>query len=101
MDGSAQTEQRRSTTGRKDKNKQEAVTKPTIIGACIAELVHLYNKAGEASAALNDGIKKAAKDSGYNAANVRKFVVARAGEDFAEKKRDAEQQLELFDEVGA
>jgi hypothetical protein len=100
MEGT-QTEARKSATGRKGKDKQEAVTKPEVVASRIGELVNLYNKAGEASDALNDGIKTAAKDSGYNAANVRKFVIARAGEDFAEKKRDAEQQLELFDEVGA
>lgn len=85
---------------RKDADKQEATTKPLVIKDRIEELVHGYNAAKEAAEHSSEAIKKAAEDSGYNSAAVRKFVVARAGESYEEKKRDVEQQLELFDNIG-
>lgn len=90
----------RKATGRKNADKQEAVTQPKIVKERIDELVTLYNAAGEAQAKFNDGVKATAEKSGYNASAVRKFVLARAGEKYAEAKRLAEQQMELFDEVG-
>lgn len=86
--------------GRKDAAKQEAVTKPEVIEGRIDELVWLHKAAAEASNDESEAIKAAAEASGYNAKAVRAIVVARAGENFAEKKRDLEQQLELFEEVG-
>lgn len=90
----------RKPRGRKDENKQEAVTQPKIVKERIDELVSLHRASHSAAELLSEGIKKAAEDSGYNAAAVRKLVVARAGEKFAEAKRLAAQQMELFDEVG-
>ncbi len=90
----------RRARGRKDADKQEAVTRPQLVKERIDELVRLHLEAHTSSEAASDAIKKAAEDSGYNAGALKKFVVARAGEKFAEKKRDCEQQMELFDEVG-
>lgn len=90
----------KGTRGRKDASKQEATTKPSVIKERIEELVRGYKKAQDASEASSDAIKKAAEDSGYNTKAVRAFIVARAGESFEERKRDCEQQMELFDNIG-
>lgn len=86
--------------GRKDEAKQELVTQPEMVEKCIDELVRLHNAAAGAANDLSEAIKSTAEKSGYNAAAIRKLVVARAGEKFLETKRLIEQQMELFDEVG-
>lgn len=86
--------------GRKNRDKQEAVIKTDVITERIEELERLYTAAGDASTALNDAIKKAAEDSGLLASVVRKLVVARASDKFAEKQREAAQLVLVFDEVG-
>lgn len=96
---STQTEGR-SAKGRKGPDKQELVTKPEIIKAGIDNLVTLHHHAGSAAETLNDAVKALAEKSGYNASAVRKFMLARAGEKYEEMKKLAEQQLELFEEVG-
>ena len=87
--------------GRKDADKQESVTKPQEIEKRIDELVRGYNAAQEAAEASSDAIKAAAEASGYNVKNVRSLVIARVKDTVQERRRDAEQQLELFNEVGA
>ena len=94
-----QTEGRRA-TGRKGPDKQELVTKPDVIKKGIDNLVTLHHHAAAASEQLNDAVKALAEKSGYNASAVRKFMLARAGEKYEEMKKLAEQQLELFSEVG-
>jgi len=88
------------TTGRKDANRQPAVMQPKIIVDRIDELVELYDKAKSAAEKSNDAIAKAAEDSGFLAAAVRKLVVAKASDKYEETKRLVEQQGDLFDEVG-
>lgn len=90
----------RRARGRKDENKQEGVTVPSKVKDAIDELVNLYRAQHMAAAGFSDAVKAVAEKSNYNAAAIRKFVVARAGEKFAESKRLAEQQMELFEEVG-
>jgi hypothetical protein len=85
--------------GRMDADKQPAVKKPKVIAERIEELVELHNKAQAAGERAKEAITKAAEDSGYLAAAVRKIVTAKAGEKFEEKHREVEQQLELFEEV--
>lgn len=87
--------------GRKDAYGQEAVTRPEIIEERIDELVQGYTAAKEAAEQSSEAIKKAAEDSGYNTKAVRALVLARASDSVQERRRDAEQQLELFNEVGA
>lgn len=96
----AETETRKGAKARVGADKQEAVQKPKIIKDRIDELVNLKERADDAAERYSDGIKRAAEDSGYLASVVKKFVTARAGEKFEEKKRECEQQLELFEEVG-
>lgn len=86
--------------GRKGRDGQEAVTKPQVVRDAISNLEDLLKKAKLADEALNDAIKKVAQESGYLASAIKKLVKARVGDSFVDKKRDAEQQLELFSEVG-
>ena len=90
----------RRARGRKDASKQEGVTVPEAVKARIDELVTLYKATQTASEDFSSAVKAVAEKSSYNAAAIRKFVVARSGEKFAEAKKLAEQQMELFDEVG-
>lgn len=100
MEAGTDTGTTKKTRGRKDADKQEAVTKPQVVEERIDQLVRLHIQAKDAGEAESDAIKKAAEDSGYNAASIRSLVVARAGDKFLEKKRNVEQQYELFEEVG-
>jgi len=83
--------------GRVDSEGQEAVIKMGPIKDNIMELVNLYTESNEAGAKLNDAIKATAEKSGLLASVVRKFVVARAGEKFAEEARRVEQLSLIFD----
>lgn len=91
---------RKRAEGRKDDEKQPAVTKPQVVGERIEELVRLHGASVTAATEAKEAITKCAEDSGYNAANVRKLVLARYGEKFPEVKRNIDQQAELFEEVG-
>jgi hypothetical protein len=90
----------KGTRARKDASKQEGVTQPQVIAKKIDELVKLYKEAHASGEVFSDAVKAAAEASGYNAKAVRSLVVARAGESFLDKKRDVDQQYELFEEVG-
>lgn len=90
----------KGTRGRKDASSQEGVTKPQVLAKKINELVKLYKEAHASGEVFSDAVKAAAEASGYNAKNVRALVTALAGESFEEKKRDVDQQYELFDEIG-
>ena len=87
-------------SGRRDKQGQEVVIKMKELEERIVDLVELHIKAGRAKDALNDAIKGAAEKCGLQASVVSKFVSVRAGENFQEKKRDAEQLMLCFDEIG-
>jgi hypothetical protein len=91
---------RGSVRGRKDRNNQEAVVKLDVIKDRIDELVQRYKAAQDEAEGFNSGIKAAAEASGLLASVVRKFVVARAGEKFADKKNEAMQLSIIFEEVG-
>lgn len=86
--------------GRKDAEKQDAVIECAVIKTRINQLVRLKNAADEASQDLNDAITKAAEDSGLLSSTVRRFVTARAGEDFEGAKRKVAQLALVFEEVG-
>jgi ABC-type uncharacterized transport system substrate-binding protein len=83
-------------TGRKDKQNQEAVIKLSEVHDKIDNLIALHKTASEASACLNEGIKKIAEKSGLLASVVRKYVIARAGENFEEEQRKVEQLNLIF-----
>jgi hypothetical protein len=92
--------QAKRSKGRKDADKQPAVTKPQVVSERIDEMVKLHAKSVDAATEAKEAVTKCAEESGYNAANVRKLVLARYGEKFPEVKRNIEQQAELFEEVG-
>jgi hypothetical protein len=86
--------------GRKDRAGQEAVIKLAPVRERVDELVVLYQTYKQSGEDLNEGIKALAEASGLMAAVIRKFIVARAGENFTEKKREADQLSLVFEEVG-
>lgn len=90
---------KRRRTGRSDAG-QEEVTKPKEMVKKLPHLLRLKKAADEAAAQLGDAIKKVAEDTGYNAANVRALVAAKAGENYGKVYRNVAQSYELFEEVG-
>lgn len=86
--------------GRKDADKQEKVIELKIVRDRIDELIDLHNAAADAGAKFGNAIKSTAEKSGLLSATVRKFVVARAGEEFAETARRVQQLALVFEEVG-
>lgn len=90
----------KGTRGRKNAEKQEAVCKPDVLEKKLKELIRLHIAAKEAATDESEAIKAAAEASGYNASNIRALVVANAGDNFSDKKRNVDQQYELFDEIG-
>lgn len=83
--------------GRKGRDKQEAVIEVAELKKRMPQLVKLKKTSDEASEDLNDAIKKAAEESGLLASVVRKAVVAQAGENFEEKRREVEQLSLAFE----
>lgn len=95
--------QQRKVRGRKSKTSdhQEAVIRiselnPLAIETLIADLKH----AQDAGTIFAEGIKAFSEKAGIQASVLRKFIVARAGEAFQDKKRDAQQLALLFEEIG-
>jgi hypothetical protein len=88
--------------GRRDKQtKQEAVIKlDALSGAVIGTLVADYRHAHEASETFNDGIKAQAEKAGIQSPVLRAFIIARAGDKFEDRKRDAQQLNLLFENIG-
>lgn len=89
----------RGARGRQDRSGQEKVIDKTKLVEKLPYLVKLHTSAKDAAKDLSDGIKKVAEQSGLLASVVRKIVVAKAGENFEEKKKEAEQLALMFDEV--
>lgn len=94
---------RASVPGRKTsaRDSQESVVRPEqLTPAVINSLVADFKHAAEAADTLSEGIKAAAEKAGIQATVLRKFITARAGDKFEEKKRDAAQLNLIFEEVG-
>ena len=89
----------RGARGRQDRSGQEKVIDKTKLMDRLPHLVKLHAAAKDAGKDLSDGIKKVAEQSGLLASVVRKIVVAKSGENFEEKKKEAEQLALMFDEV--
>jgi len=92
----------RTAPGRRTNDGQEKTPDPGAVEPRMSKLLKLYAESENAKEALSDAIKKAAESTGFNAAALKKFVKARAGDEdeFADRKRDAEQLVLLFDKVG-
>lgn len=101
VDGIETRKKARAPKGRKDEEGQEQPIKLDPVRERIQQLITLHHSAKEASADFSDAIKKCAEDSGLNAAAVRRFVIARAGDKFDARKKDVAQLSILFEDVGA
>lgn len=86
--------------GRIGPDHQEQIIDLKEIKDKIEYLVTLKLAADNASKDFSEAIKETAEHSGILASSLRKFVVARAGEKFAEKARECEQLSLLFEDVG-
>jgi hypothetical protein len=93
----------RKVRGRKTKTSdhQEAIIKLEELNPlAIATLITDFRAAHEANEIFAEGVKANAERAGIQVSVLRKFIAARAGENFSEKKRDAAQLNLLFDEIG-
>jgi hypothetical protein len=95
---------KRKVKGRKAKTSdhQESVIKidelkPAIVNTLIAD----YKHAQDAGETFAEGVKAQAEKAGIQSSVLRKFIVAKAGENFADKKRDALQLSLLFEELSS
>lgn len=89
----------RGARGRQDRSGQEKVIRMKELTDRIPHLVSLHNKAKEASTDLSSAVKSIAEKSGLLASVVRRLIVAKAGDNFDEKKKEAEQLSLAFDEI--
>jgi hypothetical protein len=92
----------RKVRGRKGKtDHQEAIIKLEELNPlAIATLITDFRAAHEAGEVFAEGVKANAERAGIQASVLRKFIAARASENFNEKKRDALQLSLLFEEIG-
>lgn len=92
---------RRNVKGRQDSSKQEKTIEVKKLDEKMDHLVSLHTACKEASTNFSDAIKAVAESSGLQASVVRRFVAAKAGDNFGDRKRDAEQLALVFEEVAA
>lgn len=89
----------RTARGRQDRSRQEKVIDMSKLKEKLDHLVSLNKTAKDASKDYSDAVKAAAEKSGLLASVVRRYVVAKAGDSFDEKKKEAEQLALVFEEV--
>lgn len=92
------TTKRRRTRGRIDKDSQEAVITLDPIKEKIDYLVKLYKAQEDASKDFGDAVKAISEKCGLNAGPVRKYVIARAGDDFEKAQKQVVQLALLFED---
>ena len=85
--------------GRIEKDAQDAVIKLKVVKDKIAHLIELHQASRVSSEDFSAAVNHVAEEAGLLASVVRRYVVAKAGEKFAEKKRECEQLSLLFEEV--
>lgn len=93
------TENVRNIRGRKDRNQQEKVITMGPVKEKLPHLIKLHNAHKDTGKDLSDAIKAVAEKSGLFSSVVRKFVAAKAGELFDDKKREAEQLAIIFEDI--
>lgn len=86
--------------GRKDKSGQEAVFSKTALVNRMPDLIDSYKHLSAVQQDFNDKVKEAAEKGGVLVTVVRKYVAARAGENFVETKEKIEQLSLVFEELG-
>lgn len=85
---------------RKDSDGQEKVIELDALRDRLEHLIGLRRQAKEAADEYGEAVKAVAERAGLLSTTVRKFVAARAGDDFSESARKAEQLAMVFEEVG-
>lgn len=93
----AKAPRRRKPTGRVSGDGQESVIDVSKAHDKEKHLVGLYTKQQEAAADFADAIKVVAEKSGLNASTVRAWVIAKAGENYDEKRRKVQQLSIIFE----
>ena len=88
---------KKSRKGRVGQDKQEAVIKLEFVKDRSADLILLYHEQVTAATDFSEAIKTTAEQAGLNAAVVRRFIIAKAGEHYAEAKRTVTQLNLVFD----
>ena len=88
---------KRERKGRVGKDKQEAVMNRAAVNDKADYLVGLYRTSTDAANDFSEAIKAVSEKAGMNASAVRRFIVAKAGENYAEAKRTVTQLSLLFD----
>lgn len=88
----------RGRQGRRDSSGQEQVFKPESVATRADELVKLYKAQQDAATDFGDAIKATAENAGINAASLRKFIIAKAGDNFDETKAKVLQLALVFEE---
>jgi len=89
----------RKAVGRKDAEKQEQVIELDVLRERTAELVRLFYAKRDAATAFGDAVKATAEKAGLLSTVVRKFVAAKAGDDYDDAKRKADQLPLVFEEI--
>lgn len=92
------TETRRG-RGKKDKSGQERVVQLEFLVTAQDNLGALYAQLKAKREEFNEAVKRAAEKCGLNAANVRAFVLAKAGDSYEDELRKAEQKAMLLAEM--
>lgn len=88
---------KRPRTGRTGRDGQEAIMKLDPVKKNLDTLVDLHKLVKSYQEDLNNGIKETAEAAGVNASVVKKYIVAKAGENFADKVREIEQLAFIFE----
>ena len=83
--------------GRKGAAKQEQVFKRTVLNDREQLLVKSCREAKEAATQFSDDVKAVAEQCGLNAATVRRYIIAKAGEHYDEAKGKVAQLSLIFD----
>jgi hypothetical protein len=96
-DGKSRVRGRKSRTS----DHQEAVIRITELNPLAIEtMITDFRNAKEAATILDESVKAWAEKAGIQSSVLRKFIAARASENFNDKKRDALQLSLLFEEIG-
>lgn len=91
----------RKAKGRTDRSGQEKAIEMAQLDERMPNLVSLHNAAKLANTELSDAVKATAEKAGLLASVVRKFVVAKAGEHYEDKMKEAYQLSLVFGESKA
>lgn len=90
----------RGRSGRKDKEGGEETIKIKPIKDAAKDVLKLMRKADAARGQVSDAIKALAERSGTNASNLKRLFKASLKGNFADVRRDVDQQSVLFEQVG-